>query len=173
MGLTRSRHKMGRVATAITVAAIVVGMDASAWAADLVNMSPASSKATKAPLNMPASIRARYCEDTACELVTLRIWSGDTFTMDRLGQHHELITIADIEAADVHAQCAAEADAAQSAKRQLVALLEGRTFVLARMAGRKDARSTAFVTAGGRDVGKMMMDNHQARPYETPPRPWC
>lgn len=164
---------MGRVATAITVAAIVVGMDASAWAADLVNMAPASSKATKAPLNMPASIRARYCEDRACEPVTLRIWSGDTFTIDRLGQHHELITIANIEAADVHARCEAEADAAQSAKRELVSLLQNRTFVLARVTGHKDERSTAFVTVGGRDVGKMMMDRRSAPPFEIPPRPWC
>lgn len=164
---------MRRIAIIVTVAAIAVGMDASTWAADLMNMAPASSKTTKAPLNTPATVRARYCEDTACEPVTLRIWSGDTFTMDRLGQHHELITIANIEAADVHARCTTEVVAAQSAKRQLVALLEGRTFLLARVAGRKDARSTAFVTAGGRDLGKMMMDSHRARPYETPPQPRC
>ncbi len=164
---------MGRVATAITVAAIAVGVGASTWAADLLNTAKASLEAKNAPQNMPATVRARYCEDTACEPVTLRIWSGDTFSMDRLGQHHELVTIANIDAADVHAPCAAEVVAAQSAKRQLVALFEGRTFVLARVAGRKDARSIAFVTAGGRDLGKMMMDSHQARPYETPPRPWC
>ncbi len=76
---------MGRVATAITVAAIAVGVGASTWAADLLNTAKASLEAKNAPRNMPATVRARYCEDTACEPVTLRIWSGDTFSMDRLG----------------------------------------------------------------------------------------
>jgi endonuclease YncB( thermonuclease family) len=164
---------MNRFAIALMTVAALQSHAASACSADLFNDNTSLSEGRQILRNVTFPVSARYCEDAACEPVTLHIWSGDTFIMDRLGQHHEVVTIANIEAPDVHAQCAAEADAAQSAKLQLMALLEGRTFVLARVAGRKDVRSTAFVTVAGRDLGKMMMDRHSARPFETPTRPWC
>ncbi|SOC81769.1 hypothetical protein SAMN05421890_0149 [Ensifer adhaerens] len=163
---------MNRFIITLMTAAALEGMVTHSWSADLLYES-ASSDGSQKPHNIAIPVSARYCEDTACEPVTLRIWSGDTFIMDRLGQHHEVITIANIQAPVAHAKCNAEAHAAQSAKHQLTTLLENRTFVLARVAGRKDARSMAFVTVAGRDVGKMMMDRQRALPFETPPRPWC
>jgi endonuclease YncB( thermonuclease family) len=164
---------MNRFVFALITAAALQGFVAPSWSADLFNDKPALSERMVASKYTALAVSARYCEDTACEPVTLRILSGDTFVMDRLGQHHEVVTIANIQAPSVHARCNAEADAAQSAKRQLTTLLENRTFVLARVAGRKDARSMAFVTVAGRDVGKMMMDRQSALPFEAPPRPWC
>ncbi|MNE62700.1 hypothetical protein D3C80_1579970 [compost metagenome] len=118
-------------------------------------------------------VSARYCEDMACEPVTLRIWSGDTFIMDRLGPHQEHVRIANIDAADVIARCPAEAAVAQDAKLQLMAILSNSTFVLARVTGEKDRASNAFVTANGRDVGKSMMDLHLASPQESSRRTRC
>lgn len=164
---------MKRFVFALMTAAALQGCVAPSWSADLFNEKPTLSERKLASRNTAFAVSARYCEDTACEPVTLRIWSGDTFVMDRLGQHHQVVTIANIKAPDVHARCNLEAHAAQSAKRQLTTLLENRTFVLARVVGRKDARSMAFVTVAGRDVGKMMMDRQSALPFETPPRHWC
>lgn len=132
-----------------------------------------ASKGREAPRNMFVVVSARYCEDTACEPVTLRIWSGDTFIMDRLGPHYERIRIANIDAAKVIARCATEATIAQDAKLQLMAILSTSTFVLARVADGKDGASTAFVTANGRDVGKSMMDRHLASSHEHSRRTWC
>ena len=164
---------MKRFAIAVMAATTVQGYAGPAWSADLFNGNTTYAEGGQAPRNVPFVVSARYCEDMACEPVTLRIWSGDTFIMDRLGRHHEIITIANIEAPSVHAKCKVEADAAQSAKRRLMVLLEGRTYVLARVVGRKDARSLAFVTVAGRDVGKAMMDHKSARSFETSPGPWC
>ena len=164
---------MKRFIVAFVTATALQGLMIPTWSADLLNEAASSSKGRHKSQTFAMPVSARYCEDTACEPVTLRIWSGDTFIMDRLGQHHEIITIANIEAPDVHAKCYAEAHAAQLAKRHLTTLLENRTFALARVAGRKDARSMAFVTVAGRDVGKMMMDRGSALPFEKPPRPWC
>ena len=164
---------MNRFVFALITAAALQGCVAPSWSADLLNDKPTLSEKAVASKNTALAVSARYCEDTACEPVTLRILSGDTFVIDRLGQHHEVVTIANIQAPDVHGRCNSEAHVAQSAKHQLTTLLENRTFVLARVAGRKDARSMAFVTVAGRDVGKMMMDRHSALPFETPPRPWC
>ena len=164
---------MNRFVFALITAAALQGFVAPSWSADLFNDKPTLSERMVASKNTALAVTARYCEDTACEPVSLRILSGDTFVMDRLGQHHEVFTIANIQAPDVHARCNSEAQAAQSAKHQLTTLLKNRAFVLARVAGRQDARSIAFVTVAGRDVGKMMMDRHSALPFETPPRPWC
>lgn len=165
--------KMNRYIITLMAAAALKVIMWPAWSADLLSESGLSSTGSQEPHNIAISVSARYCEDTACEPVTLRIWSGDTFIMDRLGQHHEVIIIANIESPDVNAKCSAEAHAAQSAKHKLATLLENQTFVLARVAGRKDTRSMAFVTVAGRDVGKMMMDRRSALPFETPPRPRC
>lgn len=131
------------------------------------------TKAWKAPPNMFVTVSARYCEETVCEPVTLWIWSGDTFVMDRLGRHREHIRIANIETANVAAVCPAEAAAAQEAKLRLMSLLQNKALALARVSGEKDNQSAAFVTVSGHDIGKTMMDLHDARPYETPRRPWC
>lgn len=134
---------------------------------------PHREKAWQPPRNMHVVVSARYCENTACEPVTLRIWSGDTFIMHRLGPHEERIRIANIDAADVVARCPTEATVAQDAKLQLMSILSNSTFVLARVSGERDRTSTAFVTANGRDVGKSMMDRRHARPHEQPERRWC
>lgn len=189
MGL-RSITRPRAILTAASIATLALISAPSAWGADPIGAYPVQpqkpaaglhgkphagtgTRAWKAPPNMFVTVSARYCEDTACEPVTLRIWSGDTFVMDRLGQHHESIRIANIEAANVLAGCPTESTIAQGAKLQLMSVLQNSTFVLARVSGQKDRQSAAFVTANGRDVGKTMMDRHHARPFETPRRPWC
>ncbi|UXS05564.1 nuclease [Agrobacterium tumefaciens] len=123
--------------------------------------------------NTPVVVSATYCEHMACEPVTLKIWSGDTFHMHRLGPHNERIKIANIDAANPVTRCKVEAGVGHDAKLQLMSILSNSTFHLARVSGEKDRSSSAFVTANGRDVGKSMMDRHYARPFEDPALPWC
>lgn len=176
---------MRKILLVASVIALALTSAPAAWSADPVagagsysshsRKQPQHSKASKpwqAPRNMFVVVSARYCEDSACERVTLRIWSGDTFIMDRLGPHQERIRIANIDAADVIASCATEATVAQDAKLQLMAILANSSIVLARVSV-SERVSMAFVTANGRDVGKSMMDRRYARPFEQPARSWC
>lgn len=192
MGLSHTRARGVIMRHKILIAAIAALSFASptaSWSADPVSgayLAPdtkphhARSEDTRRPHGrktpppvVETVVPARYCHNTACEPVTLRIWSGDSFVMDRLGRHHESITIANIEAASAASSCPAEAISADDAKRQLSSLLRNQTFFLARVAGEKDSRSAAFVTVNRRDIGKRMIDLRQARPWEGNRRPWC
>lgn len=181
---------MRKPITLAAAAALILTCVSPAWSADRVTGTSAPSGGSKtpayhrrsgpqsprqwvAPPNSLIIVTARYCEDKTCEPVTLRIWSGDTFVMDRLGPHEERIRIANIDAPDVVPRCPTEAALAQEAKNQLRSILSGSTFALARVSGEKDRASFAFVNVNGRDVGKKMMDQRHARPLERPARPWC
>ncbi len=179
---------MRNIVTLASAAALIITSFSPVWSADPIGGAyshtakvrasnrgspPAATKPWVAPRNSFVTVSARYCENTACESVTLGIWRGDSFVMHRLGPHEERIRIANIDAADVVARCPAESAIAQEAKLQLMSILNGSTFVLARVSGEKDHASTAFVTANGKDVGKRMMNNHHARALEQPPQPWC
>jgi endonuclease YncB( thermonuclease family) len=105
----------------------------------------------------------------------VRVIDGDTVVID--GTH---VRIANIDAPELgHARCDAEKRLALVAKRRLEALLAGggiAVHVGDPQDGRtrdRHGRTLATVSAGGRDVGEVLVAEGLARPWDGRRHPWC
>jgi endonuclease YncB( thermonuclease family) len=119
------------------------------------------------------SVPATYCENSACEPVTLRISIGDRFVIHRWGNHREQIRIANIDAPDGHARCFGEQASAQRATDRLSQLLNTSTFTLARISADHHGNSIAFVSISRRDLGHQLMRERLVWPWKPRHRSWC
>jgi endonuclease YncB( thermonuclease family) len=119
------------------------------------------------------SVHAIYCENSACEPVTLRVSSGDSFVMHRWGNHREQIRIANIDAPDGRARCIGERTRAQRATDRLSQLLNASTVTLARINNDHRGNSIAFVSIDRRDLGHQLVRERLVWPWEPRRRSWC
>ncbi|KAA6474505.1 thermonuclease family protein [Agrobacterium sp. SHOUNA12C] len=116
--------------------------------------------------NVSFSVNATYCENSACEPVTLRISSGDSLVMQRWGNHREQIRIANIDAPDGRARCIGERTSAEQATERLSQLLDGSSFTIARINTDHRGNSVAFVSINRRDVGHQLVRERLVWPWE-------
>ncbi|NTI52819.1 thermonuclease family protein [Agrobacterium rhizogenes] len=123
--------------------------------------------------NVSFSVHATYCENSACEPVTLRISSGDSFVMHRWGDHREQVRIANIDAPDGRARCIRERERALLAAGRLGQFLNGSTFTIARVNTDRGGNSIAFVSVDRRDLGYMLIRERVAWLWEPKHRSWC
>ncbi|WP_234711764.1 thermonuclease family protein [Rhizobium rhizogenes] len=123
--------------------------------------------------NVSFSVHATYCENSACEPVTLRISSGDSFVMHRWGDHREQVRIANIDAPDEHARCFGERTSAERAADRLSQLLNRSTFTMARIDTDQRGNSIAFVSISRRDLGHQLVRERLVWPWEPRHRSWC
>ncbi|ANP91533.1 MULTISPECIES: hypothetical protein [Rhizobium] len=118
------------------------------------------------------SVHATYCENSACEPVSLSIASGDGFIMYRWGDHREKVRLANIDAPSVSAKCVREQQSAQLAIERLARVLNGATFTMARL--HADPSGTiAVVSVDRHDVGHILSREHVVWPWEPRHRSWC
>lgn len=118
------------------------------------------------------SVHATFCENSACEPVSLRIRTGDSFIMDRWGDHREAVRIANIDAPLTQANCIGERSSAQRAVDRLAQYLDRATLTMARL--HTDQSGTiAFVSVNNRDLGHMLARDRVVRPWEPRHRSWC
>lgn len=118
------------------------------------------------------SVPATYCENSACEPVTLGISSGDSFVVHRWGNHREEIRIANIDAPSPQARCMGERVSGERASVGLRQTLTGSTFTMARLS--TDSRgSIALVSIDRRDLGHKLVLLHLVWPWEPRHRSWC
>ena len=118
------------------------------------------------------SVNATFCENSACEPVSLRIRSGDSFIMYRWGDHREPVRIANIDAPLTHASCIGERSSAQRAVDRLAQYLDRATFTMARL-HTDQSGSIAFVSVNNRDLGHMLSRDRLVRPWEPRHHSWC
>ncbi|NTG30114.1 nuclease [Agrobacterium rhizogenes] len=123
--------------------------------------------------NVSFSVRATFCENSACEPVTLRISSGDSFVMHRWGNHREQVRIANIDAPDGNARCIGERTSAERATDRLGHLLNGSAFTIARINMDRRGNSIAFVSINRRDLGHQLVRERLVWPWEPRHRSWC
>jgi endonuclease YncB( thermonuclease family) len=119
------------------------------------------------------SVHATYCENSACEPVTLQISNGDSFIVNRWGNHREAIRIANIDAPDGRTRCVGERESAERATVRLGQLLTGSTFTMARVGTDRRGNSIAFVSVDRRDLGHELVRERRALPWEPRYRSWC
>ncbi|MFW8642762.1 nuclease [Rhizobium beringeri] len=87
--------------------------------ATLLSIAAASPTDARSPTAIVSiSVHATYCENSACEPVTLQISNGDSFVVNRWGNHRETIRIANIDAPNDRARCIGEKDSAERATGQ-------------------------------------------------------
>lgn len=134
---------------------------------------PAPVDAQGRVANVSFSVHATYCENSACEPVTLRISSGDSFVMHRWGNHREQIRIANIDAPDGRARCLGERTNAQRATDRLGQLLNGSTFTIARINTDHRGNSIVFVSSNRGDLGHQLVRERLVWPWEQRHRSWC
>ncbi|WEO70158.1 thermonuclease family protein [Rhizobium rhizogenes] len=123
--------------------------------------------------NVSFSVHATYCENSACEPVTLWVSSGDSFVMHRWGNHREQISIANIDAPDGRARCIGERISAEQATDRLSQLLDGSSFTIARINTDHRGNSVAFVSINRRDLGHQLVRERLVWPWEPRHRSWC
>ncbi|QND44697.1 thermonuclease family protein (plasmid) [Rhizobium lusitanum] len=119
------------------------------------------------------SVHATYCENSACEPVTLQIAGGDSFVIYRWGNHREPIRIANIDAPDGRARCMGEKERAMLAADRLGQLMNGSTFTMARVGTDRRGNSLSFVSVDRRDLGHELIRQRVAIPWEPKQRSWC
>ncbi|OCJ22192.1 hypothetical protein A6U88_30305 [Agrobacterium sp. B131/95] len=119
------------------------------------------------------SVHATYCENSACEPVTLQIASGDSFVIYRWGNHREPVRIANIDAPDGRAQCVRERERALLAADRLGQLLNWSTFTMARVGTDRRGNSLSFVSVDRRDLGHELTRQRVVWPWEPRHRSWC
>ncbi|ACM31130.1 nuclease [Rhizobium rhizogenes] len=119
------------------------------------------------------SVHATYCENSACEPVTLRIEGGDSFVIYRWGNHHEPVRIANIDAPYGRARCERERERALMAAGRLGQFLNGSTFTMARVGTDRRGNSIAFVSINRRDLGHHLVREQLVWPREPKHRFWC
>lgn len=134
---------------------------------------PPVEAATRRPIYPPFRVHATYCENRACEPVTLQISSGERFVMYRWGNHREEVRIANIDAPDENARCPREKENAQRATDRLGQLLNGSIVTLARIDVDLRGNSLAFVSVDSRDLGHQLISEHLALPREPKHRSRC
>ena len=100
----------------------------------------------------------------------VRVIDGDTF--DYRG---ERIRIADIDAPELAASCAEEAQLAAAATRRLRSLLAQGPFELVTAGRRVDryGRQLRIVVRNGRSIGDMLVAEGLARTWSGRREPWC
>ncbi|OEC93634.1 hypothetical protein A9Z06_09330 [Rhizobium sp. YK2] len=118
------------------------------------------------------SVNATFCENKACEPVSVRIRTGDTFIMYRWGDHREPVRIANIDAPHTHANCIGERVNAQRAVDRLARYLNRATFTMARL-HTDQAGTIAFVSINNRDLGDILSRDRVVRPWEPRHHSWC
>ncbi|OCJ02487.1 hypothetical protein A6U85_30430 [Agrobacterium sp. 13-626] len=119
------------------------------------------------------SVHATYCENSACEPVTLQISGGDSFVIYRWGNHRQPIRIANIDAPDGRARCMGEKERAMLAADRLGQLLNGSTFTMARVSTDRRGSSLAFVSVDRWDLGHVLIRARLVWPWEPRHRSWC
>ncbi|CAN7718569.1 thermonuclease family protein [Rhizobium rhizogenes] len=119
------------------------------------------------------SVHATYCENSACEPVTLQISGGDSFVIYRWGNHREPVRIANIDAPDGRARCMDEKERARLAADRLGQFLNGSTFTMARVGTERRGSSIAFVSVDRRDLGHELIRERVVWPSEPRHRSWC
>lgn len=122
--------------------------------------------------NRHVHVQTTVCFEATCEAARLRIWDGDTFIIDGPGRKPLKIRIENIDTPEIEGRCAYETDLAQRSKQRLAALL--RT-TIAVHTGRLDryGRQLATITAGGRDVGEILVSERLARRWDGARHSWC
>ncbi|WP_349963419.1 nuclease [Rhizobium sp. ZPR3] len=118
------------------------------------------------------SVSATFCENSACEPVSLRIPTGDSFIMYRWGDHREPVRIANIDAPLINAKCIREQASAQLAIDRLAQYLYQATFTMARLYTDRSG-TIAFVSANRWDLGHMLSRDRVVWPWEPRHRSWC
>ena len=132
---------------------------------------PAGADARSAIIRF--SVHATYCQNSACEPVTLEILGGDSFAINRWGNHREPVRIANIDAPNPGARCLGERESAERATVRLGQLLAGSTFTIARVSTDRHGNSMAFVSVDRRDLGHELVRERLAWPWEPKHRFWC
>ena len=125
---------------------------------------------TSAPTSLA---RATFCDNAACEPVTVTIANGQTFVIHRWGNHREQVKIANIATPTGKAKCAAERDLGRRAMSRLSQLLDGATLTMARISQDGSSPTIAMVSVNGRDVGNTLIRERLAFPAEPRSRSWC
>lgn len=99
----------------------------------------------------------------------LRVIDGDTFDW-----HGGRVRIANIDAPELSGACKSERALARKATERLQELLAPETFRLMKLA-RKDryGRTLAFVWVNHVDIGKVLIEEGLARPWQGRRYPWC
>ncbi|NTG38882.1 nuclease [Agrobacterium rhizogenes] len=155
---------MGRAFSYLAVAAFAALIP-------IVIAAPADAGARSAIIQF--SVHATYCENSACEPVTLQIASGDSFVIYRWGNHREPVRIANIDAPDGRARCLRERERALLAADRLGQFLNGSTFTMARIGTERHGNSLAFVSVDRWDLGYMLVRERVVWPWEPRHRSWC
>ncbi|WFU07321.1 thermonuclease family protein (plasmid) [Rhizobium sp. CB3171] len=137
----------------------------------LVTAAPADAAPRSAFISF--SVHATYCENSACEPVTLQIVGGDAFVINRWGNHREQVRIANIDAPDRRARCIREREKAEQATDRLGRLMNGSTFTMARVHTDGRGDSIAFVSVDSRDLGHTLVREGVVFPWEPRHRSWC
>ncbi|NEJ25449.1 nuclease [Rhizobium leguminosarum] len=142
--------------------------------ATLLSIAAASPTDARSPTAIVSiSVHATYCENSACEPVTLQISNGDSFVVNRWGNHRETIRIANIDAPNDRARCIGEKDSAERATVRLGQLLSGSTFTMARVGTDRHSNSMAFVSVDRHDLGHELVRERLTWPWEPKHRFWC
>nr|WP_200997133.1 nuclease [Rhizobium rhizogenes]QCL10181.1 putative nuclease [Rhizobium rhizogenes] len=140
--------------TAATIAALI----------PIAIAAPADAGARSSIIRL--SVHATYCQNSACEPVTLQIASGDSFVIYRWGNHRESVHIANIDAPDGRARCMRERERALLAADRLGQLLKGSIFTMARIGTDRHGNSLAFVSVDRQDLGYLLIRERVVRPWE-------
>ena len=133
---------------------------------------PKTMQATSGIEVVSRSVNATFCENSACEPVSLRIPTGDSFILYRWGDHREPVRIANIDAPLTQANCIGERSSAQRAVDWLAQYLNRATFTMARLHADQSG-TIAFVSINNRDLGHMLSRDHVVWPWEPRHRSWC
>lgn len=112
-------------------------------------------------------------EASGADGIRARVIDGDTIENTVTGERIRLPNIDTPETGD-RAQCSAERDAGERAKRAARALLSTATVTID-PTGRTDAygRTIAYVRVDGRDLGRILIERGLARPWRGHREPWC
>ena len=92
---------------------------------------PADTDARSAVIRF--SVHANYCQNSACEPVTLEILGGDSFGINRSGNHREPVRIANIDAQNSRARRMRGSGRTLLAADRLGKVLNDSTFMMARV----------------------------------------
>lgn len=95
------------------------------------------------------------------------IVDGDTLWVGR-----EKVRLANIDAPEIHGQCAAETARAVRARDRLLSLTS-RGFQIRRAGQDRYGRTLATLSVGGRDVGRQLVAEGLARRWAGRRQPWC
>jgi micrococcal nuclease len=93
---------------------------------------------------------------------------GDTFR-----QAGEKIRIADIDAPEVHGQCAYEIQLAARATRRLLSLLNAESYRITRTGTDRYGRTLAVITNSRGSIGDQLVREGLARTWIGRREPWC